>query len=87
MQVLVEYSWPGNIRELKNVISYAIVLCDDGVITPEHLPDYVFSCTPFIFNENQGTHKQHAEIVSELGGKYYTPLEIIIGMQLKRRNS
>jgi transcriptional regulator of acetoin/glycerol metabolism len=68
MQVLVEYSWPGNIRELKNVISYAMVLCDDGTITPEHLPDYVFSCTPFIFNENQGIHKQHAEIVSEIEG-------------------
>jgi transcriptional regulator of acetoin/glycerol metabolism len=69
MQVLVEYSWPGNIRELKNVISYAMVLCDDGTITPEHLPDYVFSCNPFIFNENSGIHKQHAEIVSEMGGK------------------
>lgn len=69
MQVLAEYSWPGNIRELKNVISYASTLCDDNTITIEHLPDYVFNCTPFIFNENEGVHKQHAEILPEQGKK------------------
>jgi transcriptional regulator of acetoin/glycerol metabolism len=69
MQILAEYSWPGNIRELKNVINYASTLCDDNTITHEHLPDYVFDCTPFIFNENEGTHKQHAEILPEQGKK------------------
>ena len=69
MQILAEYSWPGNIRELKNVISYASTLCDDNTITPEHLPEYVFDCTPFIFNENEGTHIQHAEILPEQGQK------------------
>jgi transcriptional regulator of acetoin/glycerol metabolism len=67
MEVLAEYQWPGNIRELKNVISYASTLCDDNLITLEHLPDYVFNCTPFIFNENEGTHKQHAEILPQQG--------------------
>jgi len=69
MQILAEYSWPGNIRELKNVISYACTLCDDNTITLEHLPEYVFDCTPFIFNENEGTHIQHAEILPEQGQK------------------
>jgi len=67
MQVLHEYSWPGNIRELKNVISYARTLCDADLITPEHMPDYVFNCTPFLFNENEGAHEQHAEILPEQG--------------------
>lgn len=69
MQILAEYSWPGNIRELKNVISYASTLCDDNTITHEHLPDYVFDCTPFIFNENEATHIQHTEILPEQGQK------------------
>lgn len=76
MQVLAEYSWPGNIRELKNVINYASTLCDDNTITIEHLPDYVFNCTPFIFNENEGVHEQHAEILPEQGKKILDTLRL-----------
>ncbi len=36
--LLLQYSWPGNIRELQNVLERAIVLAAQGVIGPEHLP-------------------------------------------------
>src|SRR5579884_138593 len=35
--LLTEYSWPGNIRQLKNVIERAVVLDRDQVITPEDI--------------------------------------------------
>jgi DNA-binding NtrC family response regulator len=35
---LLRYSWPGNIRELKNTIERAFVLCDGAEIQPQHLP-------------------------------------------------
>jgi DNA-binding NtrC family response regulator len=35
---LLAYSWPGNIRELRNVIERAVLLAGDGDITPRHLP-------------------------------------------------
>src|SRR5262249_11097820 len=36
--VLRRYSWPGNIRELKNVVERAVLLCTGEEITPQHLP-------------------------------------------------
>jgi Nif-specific regulatory protein len=35
---LVDYPWPGNVRELRNAIERAILLCDGGLVTREHLP-------------------------------------------------
>jgi transcriptional regulator with GAF, ATPase, and Fis domain len=35
---LLEYPWKGNVRELRNAIERAILLCDGGLITREHLP-------------------------------------------------
>ena len=36
--LLESYAWPGNIRELKNVIERAVLLCAGPIIGPEHLP-------------------------------------------------
>jgi two-component system nitrogen regulation response regulator GlnG len=38
---LLAYPWPGNVRELRNAIERAILLCDGGLITREHLPSVV----------------------------------------------
>ncbi len=39
MQVLNEYAFPGNVRELRNVLERASLMCDGEVIGPEHLPE------------------------------------------------
>jgi two-component system response regulator AtoC len=41
MEVLLQYPWPGNIRELENVLERALVLTDDATITIEDLPEAV----------------------------------------------
>jgi DNA-binding NtrC family response regulator len=35
---LSSHDWPGNLRELENAIERALVLCEEGVITPADLP-------------------------------------------------
>jgi len=37
MQKLAGYHWPGNVRQLENVIRRAIILCDGETILPEHI--------------------------------------------------
>jgi len=39
LQILEQYPWPGNIRELRNVIERAVLLCPGDEICLEHLPE------------------------------------------------
>jgi transcriptional regulator with PAS, ATPase and Fis domain len=39
LAALALYDWPGNVRELENAIEHAFVLCLDGMIRLEHLPE------------------------------------------------
>ena len=35
---LTEYSWPGNVRQLKNVVERAVILCEKEEVTLKELP-------------------------------------------------
>jgi transcriptional regulator with PAS, ATPase and Fis domain len=48
LQMIMAYSWPGNIRELKNVIESAAVIAENGFIEPAQLPGSI-TCA---FNTN-----------------------------------
>ena len=41
LEALIAYDWPGNIRELRNVIERAIIFCDDAAIDIVHLPSEI----------------------------------------------
>ncbi len=42
---LMRYSYPGNIRELENIIEYAFILCQGGYIQESHLPENIGGAT------------------------------------------
>jgi two-component system response regulator AtoC len=41
MQALLDYNWPGNIRELRNTIERAMLFCDEASIDLPHLPNEI----------------------------------------------
>lgn len=41
MRLLQEYHYPGNVRELKNIVEYAINICQEDQIAVNHLPAYI----------------------------------------------
>lgn len=41
MEILLKQDYPGNIRELENILEYALIICPDDTILPKHLPDHV----------------------------------------------
>jgi transcriptional regulator with PAS, ATPase and Fis domain len=44
LSLLMAHDWPGNIRELENMIERAFILCHSGTIGMEHLPEELTAC-------------------------------------------
>ena len=42
LAIFMRHDWPGNIRELENAIEHAFILCPQGLIQPEHLPEHLW---------------------------------------------
>ena len=60
LAILMRYDFPGNIRELENIIEYSFILCEGGYIQPEHLPD------PFAPVNGQAALLSHGDATSPL---------------------
>jgi DNA-binding NtrC family response regulator len=61
---LTSYDWPGNVRQLKNVIERAVILCDGEEITLKDLPvlDEVGPLAPYIPENNEELKKIKKEM-------------------------
>jgi DNA-binding NtrC family response regulator len=54
LAALLRYDWPGNIRELANVVERAQILAEDHTITPDDLPDNLITCAAGAEGEPEG---------------------------------
>lgn len=58
MQQLLAYDWPGNVRELRNVIHYALVMCDGKQIQVHDLPPELQPTTSIQTRQNSTNERK-----------------------------
>jgi two-component system NtrC family response regulator len=74
MDVLLQYRWPGNIRELENAVERACVTTLNGTILPENLPPQVLeppaASTPFEVDMNRSLGELLDEATMKIEERY-----------------
>jgi DNA-binding NtrC family response regulator len=41
MQTLMDYDWPGNVRQLENAVNHAVIIAQDDILGRRHLPRFL----------------------------------------------
>ena len=68
LDLLCKYNWPGNIRELENIIERSVLLADGQIINADNLPDEILY---FQNNDLNSSNKQELKSVVEEAEKKY----------------
>lgn len=84
LKVLVNYSWPGNVREIEHIIEKAVVLSKDKEIKINDLPKRIFEYSPHTFNtliEKEKTFDElmdsvESKIINEYYKQYKTSIKV-----------
>lgn len=46
MAILLNYDFPGNVRELENILEHALIICQEDTVEPKHLPLFLRKTLP-----------------------------------------
>jgi DNA-binding NtrC family response regulator len=83
IDILVNYSFPGNVRELENIVERAIILEKSSLITPESLPEslrmfHIETLEPQRIKTIDKLNREYAEnVVEMLGGNKSKAAELL----------
>ena len=69
-QKLMQYSFPGNIRELKSIMELAVVMADEEIIEPVHITLNSYSSAANILNQEITLKEYTAQIIQHYLDKY-----------------
>jgi transcriptional regulator with PAS, ATPase and Fis domain len=54
LSIVMKCDFPGNVRELQNIIEHAFVVCHGRMIEPKHLPSHLYPESTSLTGENGG---------------------------------
>ncbi|SLM31223.1 Sigma54 specific transcriptional regulator, Fis family [Desulfamplus magnetovallimortis] len=77
LNILIHYGYTGNIRELRNIVEYAVNMAGDHLIEPENLPAYLFDSPMKLPVRGEDYHQQERDNKEnrQLSGTNYTERE------------
>jgi len=70
LEILKSYNWPGNIRQLINVLEYGAITCKGEMIDIDHLPSYLFERRP-ADKTNRDDHEKQAILTALKENNYH----------------
>ncbi len=66
MEILLNFDYPGNVRELENILEHALIVSKDDVIIPQHLPEYLQKMTGALKAAKPNRHPNEKQKILEL---------------------
>ena len=75
LELLIQYDWPGNVRQLKNVVERLVILTDGDVLSFEDLLDHMYTKTRSMGNSIPGTVDELKAAKKEVIEKHYARIE------------
>lgn len=87
LKALLDYQWPGNIRELENLISVACALSDDGRLRLQNLPEhYAINKKPLPLQINMATQNTTSVVLPQIADEPDRQSESLSAEKIDERN-
>lgn len=86
-ELLTNYNWPGNIRELQNIIKRVVLLSTDEIITPDLLPDEIRFNSGSSFNNTDVNNILESDVTDLKSATLTTEKEVIQNALAKNNNN
>lgn len=91
VSILLDYAWPGNIRELENIVERLIVTADSPIIIPEQLPSHLLKTEQ---NEDvqdvslkQWLEEKEKELITRMYDKYGSSYKVAEVLQISQSSA
>jgi DNA-binding NtrC family response regulator len=65
LKILLNYPYPGNVRELRNIVEYSLNICGERQIKSKHLPSYLLEANHLVTVSNDPERPSGVALKSE----------------------